>query len=511
MYGVTISSKLKSWMNVVKWFSLDFLQVSRVPIECIGSTVQRLLITTLWPFILTSVVVVAICMFYLPQKYCINFNMDEQVRDVTKSLQKRIIQAIIVILYFALPLVSERVFDAVKCRAFDIDNQEPPASAISYLLMDLTVQCGSNESGTNTTTYDTIYTFFWILLSIWVVFVPMAFFALLKYISPSLESGSITFLADAACRFLWHDYNTSIWFWDIIDTMRKIFLTGIIIFIDIENGSNKMLRLAVAIVVSLLYMSILLAFRPYKRQDDYYLALVSNFLLICCFVMGMILKLCSEEIGNNTDNEQDLCKSFVGSTFDSYTASLLVVCLTLGMAIISMLSILILSVCNILAPSVRIVSKGDAPNLELPHDCESHIFMSHVWATGQAKTHAISRKLQLLLPGLKVWLDVDSLTDISLLEESVKSTAIFVLYYSEGYFKSTNCRREIYVAIKYSKPIILIFSGDGSVLEIMKEECSHQHCDSDKVDTILSSLLRGDEDSSTSSTGPIQSCAWSGL
>jgi hypothetical protein len=190
--------------------------------------------------------------------------------------------------------------------------------------MDLTVQCGSNELGSNTGAYGTIFTFFWILLSIWVIFVPMAFFALLKYISPSLESGSITFLADA-CRFLWHDYNTSIWFWDIIDTMRKIFLTGIIIFIDKENGSNTMLRLAVAIVVSVLYMGILLDFRPYKRQDDYYLALASNFLLICCFVMGMILKLCSEEVGNNTDNEQDMCKYFIGTSFDSYKASLMVV------------------------------------------------------------------------------------------------------------------------------------------------------------------------------------------
>ena len=125
------------------------------------------------------------------------------------------------------------------------------------------------------------------------------------------------------------------------------------------------------------------------------------------------------------------------------------------------------------------------------------------WSS-QDSCHFKKAATPIILPGLQVWLDVDSLTDISLLEESVKSTAIFVLYYSEGYFKSTNCRREIYAAIKYSKPIILIFSGDGSVLEIMKEECSHQHCDSDKVDTILSSLLRGDEDSSTSSTGPIQ-------
>ena len=123
VYGVTISSKLKYWMNVFKWFSLDLLQVARVPIQCIGSTIQQFLITTLWPFMLTSVVVVAICIFYLAQKCCKdtfkwNGYKGTIKGDVTKSLQKRIIQAIIVILYFALPLVSERIFDAVKCRAF---------------------------------------------------------------------------------------------------------------------------------------------------------------------------------------------------------------------------------------------------------------------------------------------------------------------------------------------------------------------------------------------------------
>ena len=64
--------------------------------------------------------------------------------------------------------------------------------------------------------------------------------------------------------------------------------------------------------------------------------------LLCC--VGMLLKLCSGEVGNNTENEQKLCKSSVESTFDSYTASLLlIVCLTLGMAIISILSIHFLS------------------------------------------------------------------------------------------------------------------------------------------------------------------------
>jgi hypothetical protein len=77
----------------------------------------------------------------------------------------------------------------------------------------------------------------------------------------------------------------------------------------------------------------------------------------------------------------------------------------------------------------------------------------------------------LFLPGLKVWLDVDELQDISKLEESVAESAVFILYYSKGYFKSKNCRREIYAAIKLEKPIILLYEGNDSFLEEMKVEC----------------------------------------
>lgn len=82
------------------------------------------------------------------------------------------------------------------------------------------------------------------------------------------------------------------------------------------------------------------------------------------------------------------------------------------------------------------------------------------------------------------------------------STAVFILYYSDGYFKSTNCRSEIHTAIEMSKPINLIFPSDRSMLDVIKEECS-QYCDKDKVDSILSRLL-GDDSDSVSINGPIQ-------
>jgi hypothetical protein len=353
--------------------------------------------------------------------------------------------------------------------------------------MDMRIICNSKKNND----YGSILTTFWSLFTIWIVLIPLAFIVLLKYIGPSVQSKSITFLSDA-CRFLWQDYDANMWFWDIVDTYRKIFLTGTVILIDREEGSNKMLRLVIAIIVSMLYFGILLAYRPYKRSDDYNLAFLSNFLMISCFSLGIILKLCTVDDNDDQDYDYDntngTCNQFIGLSLDSYKASLLVVVLLMCMLLVTVSLITILAANKIMAPTVRMESSGYAPNLELPEHCNFHVFMSHVWGTGQAKTHAITRKLQLFLPGLKVWLDVDELQDISQLEESVKESAVFILYYSGGYFRSKNCRREIYAAIKLEKPIILLYEGDKSILQEMEDECM-TNCEGDGVEVPTATLI----------------------
>jgi len=44
-----------------------------------------------------------------------------------------------------------------------------------------------------------------------------------------------------------------------------------------------------------------------------------------------------------------------------------------------------------------------------------HVFVSHIWSSGQDQAALIKRQLQLLLPGVDVFLDVDDLVKISLI------------------------------------------------------------------------------------------------
>ena len=95
------------------------------------------------------------------------------------------------------------------------------------------------------------------------------------------------------------------------------------------------------------------------------------------------------------------------------------------------------------------------------------------------------RQLQLLLPGIRIWLDVVNLQDVTKLEESVGDSAVFAIFLSKGYFASRNCRqrilcspiekpsprrdlrlrmrarrREVYAAVEMGKPIVAVIEPD---------------------------------------------------
>ena len=85
--------------------------------------------------------------------------------------------------------------------------------------------------------------------------------------------------------------------------------------------------------------------------------------------------------------------------------------------------------------------------------------------------------LKLLLPSIRIWLDVDNLDDVGKLEASVNLSATFITFLSKGYFKSFNCRRELYTALQdvtQPKPIISVWEPDenkgGATLAQLRQE-----------------------------------------
>ena len=60
-------------------------------------------------------------------------------------------------------------------------------------------------------------------------------------------------------------------------------------------------------------------------------------------------------------------------------------------------------------PVLRLKTTNAPPELPLAPHQEWHLFLSHVWRTAQDSCNAIKRNLQLLLPGVSIFLDTDDI------------------------------------------------------------------------------------------------------
>ena len=87
--------------------------------------------------------------------------------------------------------------------------------------------------------------------------------------------------------------------------------------------------------------------------------------------------------------------------------------------------------------------------------------IADVWSTGQDAVATIKRQLQRLMPGVRIFLDVDDLEDVDALERYVEESAVILMFLSWGYFASRNCLREVVAALEKSKPYLFVHEANS--------------------------------------------------
>ena len=86
-----------------------------------------------------------------------------------------------------------------------------------------------------------------------------------------------------------------------------------------------------------------------------------------------------------------------------------------------------------------------------------HLFLSHVWGTGQDQMRVVKQRLLEMMPALRVFLDVDEAGfEIGNLESYVEKSRVVLVFCSDGYASSANCMRELRAAVSAGKPLIAL-------------------------------------------------------
>lgn len=98
--------------------------------------------------------------------------------------------------------------------------------------------------------------------------------------------------------FLWEPYKPSLWFWEVIETTRRLMMTGVLSVI--EPGSFS--QLIAGLMMNIAYIVLLCLIRPYNETRDNAIAILTTLQLIFIFVASMSLKV-SLELTTSNDSK----------------------------------------------------------------------------------------------------------------------------------------------------------------------------------------------------------------
>ena len=252
---------------------------------------------------------------------------------------------------------------------------------------------------------------------------------------------------------------------------RAVILVG---FVQLVPPSLHYVRLLAAVIVTVVYLVLFLLLKPFKRDDVNALAMGSQSLLTCVFIAAQTLRLFNEL------SDVGLARKLLGfSRVDELVAMMILfnVAILFVFGTITVVQIASGRRVRIL----RLMTTNEAPDLSLSYGLKYHLFLSHIWSSGQDQVAVIKRQLQHLLPGVCIFLDVDDLADSSKLDRYIAASQCVLLFLSRGYFFSKACLIELDSTLQERKHLALVHEADttrgGEPLDALRAACESRRPD----------------------------------
>ena len=287
--------------SYAKLLQLNLLQIA--PVNCFTNQVHTTIYTS---FLLSVVTLVAAFITFFAYFYIrwLYLNKAKRLRadDLkncfagTKETSYRYTFLIMFIVY---PTVSSQVLQILppSCQTICVDSQEN--SCQSFLKSDYYLECFTN---THHKFANVAYAF----LTFVVGFPLVTLFLLWKYHhSEGVQDGNTMIDENkrneisAGLSFLYENYSDNCWFWEVLELVRKIILTSVLVFLGGESRTS----LGVAAIMSGLYTILFASYQPISDRFEHWLQLMSLLATVANMNVGMLLKIPEENISSGVKTE----------------------------------------------------------------------------------------------------------------------------------------------------------------------------------------------------------------
>ena len=170
----------------------------------------------------------------------------------------------------------------------------------------------------------------------------------------------------------------------------------------IQRGQT--IQLVVGFSFCLVYFLFTNIFAPFTHDDDDFFATLCNFVLTAAVFLCVVLKQATLAEAVDTYLSEDMHATY---WFDSALVSGLLLAIIAAAALVAIGFSMQQLMSAARAPTIRLQAPGHhVPELFLGEGQQWHLFLSHIWSTGQDANATIKRQLCLLLPGISIFLDV---------------------------------------------------------------------------------------------------------
>lgn len=208
--------------------------------------------------------------------------------------------------------------------------------------------------------------------------------------------------------------------WEPLELVRKLALTGFVLLIP---ASQSFLRLVLALMLTLISLTLYLQLKPFKADDNDLIAVGGQMGLVCVFLGAGYLKLYDEI--SKTELRVEGARELLGFQ-DSTSLVTIMMVFTIAMVILSLLTVIYKLGTMDRWVTVKLKKTGKEPELQTYKKMKYHAFLSHVspctnaylpcrfanictwctqtWRTGQDQVAVIKKQLIRLLPGVKCFL-----------------------------------------------------------------------------------------------------------
>ena len=208
--------------------------------------------------------------------------------------------------------------------------------------------------------------------------------------------------SDRRCRLstgmLGGDYKPAAAGWEVVVIGEKVLLTGFLALVDPGSWTQLFLGMVIALFAFVLQARV----APFKSPSDNLFAFIASLALVAILLASLGLQSMARA------PELGIDETLLLATLFAFT--LLVLLAALGFFVAELRG----------AREILLVrATGLPPTLTLAEGKRYHLFLSHNW-DNQDVVATIKRQLQLLLPGIAIFLDVDDLQSVDDLELYVK-------------------------------------------------------------------------------------------